>query len=624
MDPRLLRYYNQELQHLRDMGAEFAREFPKIAGRLGLEGLECADPYVERLLEGFAFLAARVQLKIDAEFPRFTQHLLESVYPGYLAPMPSMAVVQMQPDLREPALATGIPVPRHASLRSTVGKDTVASCEYRLANEIVLWPVELTEARILNGPATLASAGLKPPDGTRSALRLTFRTTAGLQARQLELDELPLYLIGADTLPAELYAYLMGSANGLAIRGGGSARGSTFTLGRDAVRRMGFLDAEALLPPSRRYFSGYRLLQEYFAFPQRFLFVRLAGLQRGLRAIQSEQFELFILSDQSAANLEPVVTAENFKLFCGAAVNLFPRQADRIHLETGLTEYHVVVDRTRPMDFEVFDVLDVRGFGDRTDPERQFQPFYACNEVTWHRRDLAYFTLRREPRKLSARQRQVGQRASYVGSEVYLSLVDPDEAPFASGLRQLALSTLCTNRDLPLQIPIGKSPSDFTLETEAPVETVRCVAGPSRPRPSFAQGDASWRLVSHLTPNYLSLVDEPDEGASALREMLSLYCDTSDTVALRQIEGVRSIDGRSVIGRIPAAGPIAYGRGTEITLTCEDAAFQGSSSFLLGSVLEEFFARYASLNSFTRTILRSVERGEIMRWPARVGSRQTL
>jgi type VI secretion system protein ImpG len=153
MDPRLLRYYNQELQHVRDMGAEFARDFPKIAGRLGMEGLECADPYVERLLEGFAFLAARVQLKIDAEFPRFTQHLLEMVYPRYLAPTPSMAVVQLQPDLREPALATGVVVPRNAALHSMVGRDTTVSCEFRLANDVALWPIVLTEAKILDGAA---------------------------------------------------------------------------------------------------------------------------------------------------------------------------------------------------------------------------------------------------------------------------------------------------------------------------------------------------------------------------------------------------------------------------------------------------------------------------------------
>ena len=167
MDPRLLRYYDQELRHVRDMGAEFAREFPKIAGRLGIEGLECADPYVERLLEGFAFLTARVQLKIDAEFPRFTQHLLEMVYPRYLAPTPSMAVVHLQPDLREPALATGVTVPRDAVLRSMVARDTAGSCEYRVANDVVLWPIELLEAKILDGAAALGAIGVRAGEGTR-------------------------------------------------------------------------------------------------------------------------------------------------------------------------------------------------------------------------------------------------------------------------------------------------------------------------------------------------------------------------------------------------------------------------------------------------------------------------
>ena len=636
MDPRLLRYYNQELQHVRDMGAEFAREFPKIAGRLGMEGLECADPYVERLLEGFAFLAARVQLKIDAEFPRFTQHLLEMVYPRYLAPMPSMAVVQLQPDLREPALATGVAVPRDSALHSMVGRDTTAACEFRLANEVTLWPIELAEAKILDGAAALGAIGVRFSDRARSALRLVFRCTAGVQVRQLALDELPIYLVGADNLPSELYAQLLGAGISLLVRGGAN---TTIALGREAIRPMGYADDEALLPPARRQFSGYRLLQEYFAFPQRFLFVRFAGLQRALQQIAGDRFELIVLFDQAAQNLEPTVGSDNFRLFCGAVINLFPRSADRIHIEPGVPEYHVVVDRTRPMDYEVYDVSEVLGFGDRTEPDHRFRPFYACNEQSWHSREQAYFTLRREPRRLSSRQRQNGPRASYIGSETFLALVDPDEAPFASNLRQLQAQVLCTNRDLPLNIPISKTASDFTLESAAPVESVRCVAGLSRPRPSFAHGDASWRLISHLSLNYLSIVDTPGvdtpgvatpgvaapgEGAAALREMLGLYADPNDTAAQRQIEGVRAIDSKAIIGRVPLPGPIAYGRGTQITLTLEDAAFQGLNSFILAAVLEEFFARFASINSFSRTVLRSVERGEVARWPMRLGNRSTL
>lgn len=623
MDPRLLRYYNQELQHVRDMGAEFAREFPKIAGRLGIEGLECADPYVERLLEGFAFLAARVQLKIDSEFPRFTQHLLEMVYPRYLAPTPSMAVVQLQPDLREPALAAGVRVPRDAVMHSMAGRDTSVTCQFRLANDVTLWPLEMLEAKILDGTAAMAAVGVRPNERARSALRLSFRCTAGVQVQQLALDELPLYLVGADNLPADLYTQILGGGVGVLVRGAGSSAPAT-ALGRDAIQRMGFEDEEALLPPSRRQFSGYRLLQEYFAFPQRYLFVRLVGLRAALSQIAGDRFEVIILFEPGAQNLESTVGVDNFRLYCGAAVNLFPRTADRIHIEPSVPEYHLVVDRTRPMDFEVYDILEVQGFGDRTEPDRQFKPFYACTEQSWHSRDSAYFTLRREPRRLSSRQRVTGPRASYIGSEIFLSLVDPDEAPFESNLRQLAASTLCTNRDLPLTIPIAKGTTDFTLESAAPVESVRCVAGLSRPRPSFAHGDASWRFISHLSLNYLSIVDSAEDGAAGLREMLGLYADPNDPVAQRQIEGVRNVSSKSVVGRVPVAGPITYGRGTQVTLTLEDAAFQGSNSYLLGSVLEEFFARFASINSFSKTLLRSTERGEIARWPIRLGNRSTL
>ncbi len=153
MDPKILRYYNRELQHVREMGAEFAREYPKIAGRLGLEGIECADPYVERLLEGFAYLSARVQLKVDAEFPAFTQHLLQIVYPHYLAPTPSMAVVQFQPDLNEAGLAQGYSIARGTMLRSTVGQDDRTPCEYRTAHETHLWPLEIKEAKYFGSTA---------------------------------------------------------------------------------------------------------------------------------------------------------------------------------------------------------------------------------------------------------------------------------------------------------------------------------------------------------------------------------------------------------------------------------------------------------------------------------------
>ena len=627
MDPRLLRYYNRELQHVREMGGEFAREYPKIAGRLGLEGFECADPYVERLLEGFAFLAARIQLKLDAQHPVFTQHLLEMIYPHYLAPVPSMAVVQLNPDAKESALAAGPVVARQTALRGLTGHDERTACEYRTAHDVTLWPLEIAEAKYFETPAALAAAGVPLPADrpVRAGLRLKFTVTAGAQANMLALDELPLFIAGTDELPKRLYEQLLGNAVGYLVRTpGASGLVSEFFDGR-CIRDKGFAEDEALLPYTDRSFSGYRLLQEYFACPERFLFAVFTGLKPVLARSQTCEFEIVTLFDRSVSRLHNAVDAGNFRLFCTPAINLFPRRADRIHLQTGRTEYHILADRTRPMDFEIHSVSDVEGFGDSQEPEQRFQPFYGSDERTWHSRAAAFYTLRREPRQLSSRQRLHGARSSYVGNEMFISLVDASDAPYSPQLRQLGMRLLCTNRDLPLQMPVGKSHTDFTLDTGAPVTSIRCVAGPTKPRAPTATGETAWRLISHLQLNYVSLLgDSGEDGAAALREMLTLYSDEFDAGARRQIEGIKTVAAQPVVRRIPVPGPISFGRGLEITLTCDDGAFEGTGAYLLGAVMQHFFARHVSVNSFTETVLRTLERNEVARWPARLGKRQIL
>ncbi len=277
------------------------------------------------------------------------------------------------------------------------------------------------------------------------------------------------------------------------------------------------------------------------------------------------------------------------------------------------------------MDFEVHSVLDVTGFGAKGDVRRPFAPFYACHAATDLSEEPAFFTVQRRPRLTSSRQRVQGPRSSYLGGEVFVALVDGREGPYGSDLRQLAVSTLSTNRDLPLRMSVGEGRTDFTIESGAPVESIRCVAGPSPPRPSHAWGETSWRLISHLSQNYLSLTDTEDgRGAAVLRELLQLYGDLSDAGVRRQIEGVRSAVGRPVIRRLPMDGPASLARGVEVTLECDEAAFEGTSVVLLGLVLDRFFSKYVSLNSFTETVLRSVQRGEIVRWPMRIGRRPTI
>jgi type VI secretion system protein ImpG len=625
MDPRFLQLYNSELQHIRDMGAEFAREFPKIAGRLGMEGIEVADPYVERLIEAFSYLSARVQLKIQAEFPKFTQHLLEIVYPQYLAPTPSMVVVRFEPDLQEGSLVDGYVVPRNTILRSIRAKGDRTACQYRTAHDVTLWPLVLEQVRYYTSAGALATIGVDDLEGVRAGFRFGLRVVGGAAFDQLSLDQVRLAITGSDALPMQVYEQIIGNGVGLIVRPKGGAKQWSRRYSTDAIRRVGFSRKESLLPPGKRTFDGYRLLQEYFAFPQRFLFVEFGGIGDAVKRCAGTELEIIVLLDRTVRSLEKSVSESNFELNCTPAINLFPRRADRIHLDDRHHEYHVVPDRTRPQDFEVHSVNAVQGFGTSADPEQEFLPFYACSDLKKFDGSSAFYTVSREPRMLSSRQRRRGTRSSYVGNEVFLAIVDGKEAPYRSSLRQLGVEILCTNRDLPLHMAIGRGKTDFTLESGAPVLSVQCIAGPTRPRPSHAFGETSWRLISHLSLNYLSLVDNDQvEGAAAIRELLSLYADSKDAAAVKQIEGVKSVASRPVNGRIPTVGPITYGRGVEITVTCDEHAFEGTGVFLLGAVLDEFISKYVSLNSFTRTIIRSSDRGEIIRWPARLGTTHTL
>ncbi len=628
MDRRLLRYYELELQHLRGMGAEFAREFPKMAGRLGLEGFTCADPFVERLLEGFAFLTARVQLKLEAEFPRFTQSLLETIFPHYLAPTPSLTMVQFQPLLTDAALGGGIAIPHGTGLRTQIGKGDQTACEYRTAHDLTLWPLQIVEAKYLTRELASFDIPQATLAGSKAGMRIRLQSTASLNFNQLKLDDLVLYLNGSPDVQMRLYEQIVAHTQAVVFQTPQRPPRIREVLSPSPVRLVGYEDDEALLPYGPRSFQGYRLLQEYFAFPQRFLMVKLAGLKALLQNCNENQIDIILLLRQADLALEGAVEAQNFALFCTPAVNLFPKRADRIQLADGFAEYQVIADRTRPLDFEVHQVLGVTGHGTRADQEQEFAPFYRARDAE---EGAAYYTLNRVPRLASAREQRAGPRSRYPGSEVYLSLVDAKAAPYRTDLRQLSVNTLCTNRDLPLTVPVGRGTTDFTMDVAAPIVAIRSISGqPTPPRPSFAEGETAWRIISHLSLNYLSLVDtqptQPGQegGATALRDLLRLYADTTEAHIRKQIGGIKTIQTRPVIRRVATPGPIAFARGLELTLLLEETAFEGTGIFLLGAVLERFFAKYVAINSFTETVIKSTDRGEVMRWPARLGIRHNL
>jgi len=390
------------------------------------------------------------------------------------------------------------------------------------------------------------------------------------------------------------------------------------------IRRVGFDNEQKLLPYDARSFQGYRLLHEYFTFPPRFMFIELAGLGDAIRRCNENQLDVIILFRESKVELEGAISNDNFGLFCSPAVNLFQKRLDRIPVSDRFFEFHVVPDRTRAHDFEVCKLTKAIGYGARSDLLQEFLPFYRAKDSGDS--TSGYYLVNRVPTpKTQDATTKTRRSRSYSGSEVYISLVDSHAAPYSADVKQLGIEALCTNRDLPLHMPVGIGGSDFTMEKTAPCTSIRCIGSPTSPKPSHAEGELAWRVINHLSLNYLSLNDTSGgEGISALRDILRLYSDASDMQTRKQIDGLKSISSRPITRRITAPGSIGFARGLEVTATLEEAAFEGTGVFLLGAVLEQFFAKYVSINSFTETVVKTLERGEIMRWTMRNGSRPIL
>ncbi|MBX5230609.1 type VI secretion system baseplate subunit TssF [Rhizobium sp. NLR9b] len=628
MDPRLLRLYNDELAYIREMGAEFARDFPKVAGRLGLEPAESADPYVERLLEGFAFLAARVQLKLQSRFPDFTQHLLEMVYPHFLSPMPSTTIVRFEPDPLAGRFEQGYVVPRGTKLLGKLASEAVTHCEFRTAHEVHLWPIEVSAVDYYTTPAQLSALSLPLLQDVKAALRLRLRTTNGIPLNKLALRALTFYLAGPGGIGAAVAEQLVADCRGIVARPVDRPPSGQQTIPLSELRQHGLEANCALLPAVPRSFDGYRLLQEYFALAERTLFIELSGLADAVSLSATDTLEIVFALGRAEPRLERHLGTKNIVLFATPAINLFERQADRVHLSDNNYEHQLVVDRMKPLDFEVQSILEMNGEGERSESGSiQFFPFYSISAHGRELQNTSYYTVRRQHRLLSEHQRLNGARAGYIGSETFLSLVDRRAAPYSVDISWLSVRCLCSNRHLPLLLPIGQNETDFTLEIGAPITATRCLSLPSMPRHSSATGDVAWKLISHLSLNYLSITNSGNNshgGAEALRELLRLYVDPEDALALRQIDGIREIQSRPIDRRLPGGGHAAIARGTEINLILDEAAFEGVGIFPLASVLNQFFGRYVSINSFTEMVVSTAQRGKVMRWPTMLGRRTAL
>lgn len=622
MDPRMLDYYNQELSYLKESGLEFSERFPKIASRLSLHESEIADPYVERLLEGFAFLTARIRLKMDAEFPRFSQRLLEVICPGYLAPTPSMCVVQFQPgDTVSLEEASSFHVPRGARLREPVQASRKTQCEFRTAHAVDLLPLDVCEAGFSAIPTGLYRRLREPQRKARSALRLSFRFSLADDKKPFALEELSIYINADARLASRLYEVVMAHTVGVAMRASGKGDVDWEIFSGDALATLGFAGDESLLPESVRGFSGHRLLHEYFAFPARFNFFKirkLASLANGNDFPDS--FEVLLLLDHEVAELAQLIDRENFCLNCTPAVNLIEMRSGRIPVSPGSNEYHVVADRTRPLDYEVYGVTVAEGFDRDNRVEAVFRPFYT-SQATDKLSQGSYFSARREPRTQPHQAHNKGPRSTYVGSEVFLSLVDQKEAPFSGSLRQLGVDITVTNRDLPLQVRIGTE-NDLVAVGSFPVSGIRILHGPSRPVAAIPDGEINWRLINQLTLSHRMLSEvDPEEATSLLINILSAYKPLGDPATAKHAQAILSVVVKPVTRRLPGRGVLTFGRGVLIEVTVDESLFSGGSPYLFGSVLEQYLARHVSINSFVEFRLNGAQHGLIGRWAPRFGTR---
>lgn len=609
----LLYYYERELTFLRRMGAEFAQAYPKVAGRLQLEPSKCEDPHVERMLEAFAFLAARVHLKLDDDFSEISNALLSIVYPHYIRPIPAMTMVEFELDPEQGKVTTGVRVPRGAQLLSRPVAGT--PCRFRTCYDTTLWPLTVSAAQWTT-PDRLRPA-IKASDAV-AVLRVELRCFPDVSFAKLALDTLRFHVAGDASVVYTLYELL--SANCVRViarEPGGGARARSITLPPGALQPAGFDDEDGMLPYPRRSFVGYRLLQEYFTFPEKFLFFDLSGLGQLRAAGFGETVELVFLiapfeRGDRRAMLEAEVDARTIRLSCAPAVNLFAQTSEPILLTQRKQEYLLVPDARRRASVSIFSVDEVLGVTPGAREPERYEPFYSYRhgsqrvapQLFWH-----------------AARRTAGWRADG-GSDVYLSFVDLSSRPVHPSADAISARLTCYNADLPSRLPFGSESGDFELDGGGPFKRIVAIVKPtSLVEPPLGQPQL-WRLISQLSLNYLSLVDE---GADALRELLRLHNFADSAAAEKQIQGLAGVSSAPAYSRVSSAHGLSFARGTRVDLLLDEEQFTGGGAYLFAAVLERFLGLYASLNSFSVLAARTEQRKDAMRvWPPRAGARALL
>jgi type VI secretion system protein ImpG len=575
--------------------------------------------------------------------------------PNYLAPTPSAMLAKILPPYSDAKLREGYAIPRGSYLDATYReRERHIACRYRLSSNVVMWPFDIVAAEYYTTPGPLQALGLTVGHDVLAGLRLslTHRTAARIEDEMPELEsrkkpetwfagcrtsDLPIYLLGSEADAIAMYEQAISDCIGVYFRYLDEFGDPVIVPApKDCLLQVGFDDEQALFPNDNRIFRGFDFLREYFMFPRKFLGFRLIGLSAVLPKLKAKSIDVLFAFSKVTARLAAAAQPGMFALYAAPAVNLFEKATDRIPVKSNFHEYHVVPDRSRYLDFEPHRVLDVYAHYAGAQDKVPVRPLYSASmdRSAGSGDDDRFYTVRRLPRRRTVEERRYGRSSDYTGTDLFLSFYEPAELD-DRGATELSLRTLCSNRHLTEQLPVGEGGADFRLLDDVTLDVI-CVAGPTPPRePVVAQlrsrsetaslGTVTWRLLNMLSMNHLGLVERGSgKNAAALREVLSMFGDLADSVTERKIRGLRNVDSRAVIRRVRERTGIGAGRGIEITVTLDEKAFEGSGAFLLGAILDRFFAEYSALNHFTQTVICTTERGQIMRWPTRMGARRPL
>jgi type VI secretion system protein ImpG len=613
MREELLEYYERELAHLRQLGGQFAEKYPRVASRLLLEPDRCDDPHVERLLEAFAFMAARVHLRVDDDFPEVTSALLGIVQPHYLRPIPSMTVVECQLDPEQGKQTAGLHIPAKTQLATKRTVDGLA-CRFQTAYPVELWPFSLNECE-WRQPERLADPVRVP--GTAGVVRMRLQCSRDVSFNQFRIGRLVFHLTGETNVVHTLYELFCRNCISILVRDPQHRGSKVVSISPSQLRAMGFGEEEALLPYPRRSFDGYRLLQEYFTFSEKFLFFELSGLEAIAEAGCSDQAEiLFCFSrfdrPERHQDLEIGVLPRTLRLGCTPVINLFSHVAEPILVTHTKHEYQVIPDVRHQDTTEIFSIDEVMASNTTRRESIQINPLYSYRFQARKESGRAYWHAVR-------RMNVLGEREP---STIYLSLVDVDGIMTEPDAEVLTVRCSCSNFDLPSRLPFGLEEGDFLAE-EFPV--VKQITALRRPSPSYDPPTAKgqlWRLVSQLSLNYLSLIEE---GLTSLQEILRLHNFTDSSYLENQIGGITGLASRphfaimqSIYGNVPA-------RGMRVELEFDERQFVGGGVYLFANVLDRFLGSYTSINSFCQLAARTNQRKEMLgEWPPKAGSKPLI